>query len=204
MGDDAHFDASVVNHVYQTNYGDISLPSGAESNYSRFVVSWDIHRQGWGFAVKLLLTVFLSFTGYLLPWDQLALWAVTVGTNMMGYTPVFGQEVRFVLLGGAEIGSETLLRWYVLHVLFLPFVIVIFMVVVVIIVIIMIFMTVIVFIVIVVIGCRWSHRLGCGLIHHPIEDHSRGGFHISGHDGAIRALHLHSECFKAGVGGGLC
>ena len=75
----------------------------------------------------LFCTLWLSFTGYLLPWDQLALWAVTVGTNMMGYTPVFGQEVRFVLLGGKEIGSETLLRWYVLHVLFLPFVIVIFM-----------------------------------------------------------------------------
>ena len=55
------------------------------------------------------------------------LWAVTVGTNMMGYTPVFGDQVRFVLLGGAEIGTDTLLRWYVLHVLLLPFVIVIFM-----------------------------------------------------------------------------
>ena len=65
-------------------------------------------------------TLLLSFTGYLLPWDQLALWAVTVGTNMMGYTPVFGGEVRFVLLGGVEIGPETLLRWYVLHVLLLP------------------------------------------------------------------------------------
>ena len=73
------------------------------------------------------LTLLLSFTGYLLPWDQLALWAVTVGTNMMGYTPVFGSQVRFVLLGGAEIGGPTLLRWYVLHVLMLPFVIVIFM-----------------------------------------------------------------------------
>src|SRR3954469_14498404 len=40
--------------------------------------------------VLLTLTLLLSFTGYLLPWDQLALWAVTVGTNMMGYTPVFG------------------------------------------------------------------------------------------------------------------
>ena len=68
-----------------------------------------------------------SFTGYLLPWDQLALWAVTVGTNMMGYTPVFGTQVRFVLLGGKEIGTDTLLRWYVLHVLMFPFVIVIFM-----------------------------------------------------------------------------
>ena len=52
---------------------------------------------------------------------------MTVGTNMMGYTPVFGQQVRFVLLGGGEIGSNTLLRWYVLHVLFFPFVTVIFM-----------------------------------------------------------------------------
>lgn len=77
--------------------------------------------------VLLLLTLLLSFTGYLLPWDQLALWAVTVGTNMMGYTPVFGNQVRFVLLGSKEISTETLLRWYVLHVLMLPFVIVIFM-----------------------------------------------------------------------------
>ena len=77
--------------------------------------------------VLLTLTLLLSFTGYLLPWDQLAMWAVAVGTNMMGYTPVFGSQVRFVLLGGVEIGSETLLRWYVLHVLMLPFVIVIFM-----------------------------------------------------------------------------
>jgi quinol-cytochrome oxidoreductase complex cytochrome b subunit len=50
--------------------------------------------------ILLTLTLLLSFTGYLLPWDQLALWAVTVGTNMMGYTPVFGEEVSFVLLGG--------------------------------------------------------------------------------------------------------
>jgi hypothetical protein len=77
--------------------------------------------------VLLTLTLLLSFTGYLLPWDQLALWAVTVGTNMMGYTPVFGSQVRFVLLGGVEIGTDTLLRWYVLHVLMFPFVIVIFM-----------------------------------------------------------------------------
>ena len=77
--------------------------------------------------ILLTLTLLLSFTGYLLPWDQLSLWAVTVGTNMMGYTPVFGPQVKYVLLGSKEIGSETLLRWYVLHVLMLPFVIVIFM-----------------------------------------------------------------------------
>jgi len=77
--------------------------------------------------ILLTLTLLLSFTGYLLPWDQLALWAVTVGTNMMGYTPVFGNSVKYVLLGSQQIGDQTLLRWYVLHVLLLPFVIVIFM-----------------------------------------------------------------------------
>ena len=77
--------------------------------------------------ILLTLTLLLSFTGYLFSWDQLVLWAVTVGTNMMGYTPVFGSSVKFVLLGSKEISNETLLRWYTLHVLLLPFVIVIFM-----------------------------------------------------------------------------
>jgi quinol-cytochrome oxidoreductase complex cytochrome b subunit len=77
--------------------------------------------------ILLLLTLLLSFTGYLLPWDQLALWAVAVGTSMGGFTPVFGQQVQFVLLGGVEIGPETLIRWYVLHVLLLPFVLTIFL-----------------------------------------------------------------------------
>ena len=77
--------------------------------------------------ILLLLTLLLSFTGYLLPWDQLAIWAVAVGTSMMGYTPVFGDQVRFVLLGSVEIGPATLIRWYVLHVLALPFVATIFL-----------------------------------------------------------------------------
>jgi quinol-cytochrome oxidoreductase complex cytochrome b subunit len=77
--------------------------------------------------ILLLLTLLLSFTGYLLPWDQLAVWAVTVGSNMAGFTPVFGDQVTFVLLGGIRVTADTLLRWYVLHVLFLPFVIVVFM-----------------------------------------------------------------------------
>jgi quinol-cytochrome oxidoreductase complex cytochrome b subunit len=77
--------------------------------------------------ILLVLTLLLSFTGYLLPWDQLAQWAVAVGTQMAGFTPVFGQQVQFVLLGGVEIGPETLLRWYVLHVLALPFILTIFL-----------------------------------------------------------------------------
>ncbi len=77
--------------------------------------------------VLLFLTLLLSFTGYLLPWDQLAIWAVTVGSNMAGFTPVFGEQVSFALLGGVRVTPDTLLRWYVLHVLFLPFVITIFL-----------------------------------------------------------------------------
>jgi quinol-cytochrome oxidoreductase complex cytochrome b subunit len=77
--------------------------------------------------ILLTLTLLLSFTGYLLPWDQLALWAVAVGTSMAGFTPVFGQQVAFVLLGGVEVGPETLIRFYVLHVLALPFILTIFL-----------------------------------------------------------------------------
>ncbi len=77
--------------------------------------------------ILLLLTLLLSFTGYLLPWDQLAVWAVTVGSNMAGFTPVFGDQVTFALLGGPRVTADTLLRWYVLHVLFLPFIITVFL-----------------------------------------------------------------------------
>ena len=70
--------------------------------------------------VLLVLTLLLSFTGYLLPWDQLAYWAVTVGTAMAGYVPVIGDEVQELLLGGPTVGAATLLRFYVLHVAVLP------------------------------------------------------------------------------------
>ncbi len=70
--------------------------------------------------ILLLLTLLLSFSGYLLPWDQLALWAVTVGTNMAGFVPVVGEQVKFALLAGVEVSAATLLRFYVLHVLALP------------------------------------------------------------------------------------
>ena len=68
----------------------------------------------------LLLTLGLSFTGYLLPWDQLAYWAITVGTNIGSYAPFIGQTVREVLLGGHSVGQEALIRFYVLHVAVLP------------------------------------------------------------------------------------
>ena len=67
-----------------------------------------------------LLTLFSSFTGYLLPWDQLAFWAITVGTAIAGYAPVVGQDMKFLLLGDYTVGQEALLRFYVLHIAVLP------------------------------------------------------------------------------------
>ena len=68
----------------------------------------------------LLLTLGLSFTGYLLPWDQLSYWAVTVGTNLVHDVPVIGGSLQNMLLGGDQIGQATLLRFYALHVAVLP------------------------------------------------------------------------------------
>ena len=77
--------------------------------------------------ILLILTLLLSFTGYLLPWDQLALWAITVGTNMVGSAPVLGDSVVFVMRGGFEVGPNALIRFYTLHVIGLPLVAAIFM-----------------------------------------------------------------------------
>jgi quinol-cytochrome oxidoreductase complex cytochrome b subunit len=70
--------------------------------------------------VLLFLTVMLSFTGYLLPWDQIAYWAITIGSNMATYLPIFNRPTQLLLLGGIEVGQNTLLRFYVLHVILLP------------------------------------------------------------------------------------
>ena len=77
--------------------------------------------------VLLFLTIMLSFTGYLLPWDQIAYWAITIGTNMGGYAPLFNTPVSRILLGGVEVGQNTLLRFYVLHIMVLPLVAAIFL-----------------------------------------------------------------------------
>ena len=82
--------------------------------------------------ILLVLTLLLSFTGYLLPWDQLSLWAITVGQQMGANAPILGhlgpfaqvtnlQDAAFGLVGGTEIGPAGLIRFYVLHVFFLPF-----------------------------------------------------------------------------------
>lgn len=70
--------------------------------------------------VLFTLTALMSFTGYLLPWDQLGYWAIMVGSEMGGATPLIGKQVNLALLGGFEIGQSTLIRWYTLHVIFLP------------------------------------------------------------------------------------
>ena len=85
------------------------------------------HEYNWVVGVMLLLvTLLLSYTGYLLPWDQLAFWAITVGSNIISAMPVLGRPIRFLLLGGHLVGENALLRFYVLHCVILPLVAVLF------------------------------------------------------------------------------
>ena len=80
-------------------------------------------RREWNWVIgvaMLFCTLLLSFTGYLLPWDQLAYWAVTVGTNIVSSAPVAGTILRQTLIGGREIGEATLVRFYLLHIIALP------------------------------------------------------------------------------------
>lgn len=71
-------------------------------------------------AFLLVLTLSFGFTGYLLPWDQKAYWATVVGTNMIGSVPVAGGFLAGLVRGGAEVTGATLLRFYSLHILWLP------------------------------------------------------------------------------------
>ena len=82
--------------------------------YFRRELNWTI---GLGL---FLLTLGLAFTGYLLPWDQLAFWAVSVSANMLDYIPWVGGFLKKILLGGREVGQAALIRFYMLHVAFLP------------------------------------------------------------------------------------
>ena len=79
----------------------------------------------WVIGVTLLLiTLGFSFTGYLLPWDQLSYWAVTVGTGLVHYIPLVGGKTQDLLIGGPQVGQNTLTRFYALHVAVLPAVLV--------------------------------------------------------------------------------
>jgi len=76
-----------------------------------------------------LLTLLLSYTGYLLPWDQLSYWGTTVGSNIMSSIPLLGDWLRFTLLGGHTVNANALLRFYVLHTMILPFAVILVIVI---------------------------------------------------------------------------
>jgi ubiquinol-cytochrome c reductase cytochrome b subunit len=76
--------------------------------------------------ILLLVTLVLSFSGYLLTWDQLAYWAVTIGTSMAESAPLVGNEVNLLLRGAVDIWAGGLLRFYLLHVLLLPLLAILF------------------------------------------------------------------------------
>ncbi|MDZ4247166.1 MAG: cytochrome b N-terminal domain-containing protein, partial [Dehalococcoidia bacterium] len=68
----------------------------------------------------LIITLMLSLTGYLLPWDQLAYWAMTIVSRIVGSSLFIGDQIRYVFLGGTVVGQNALIRSYVLHVVVLP------------------------------------------------------------------------------------
>jgi quinol-cytochrome oxidoreductase complex cytochrome b subunit len=68
----------------------------------------------------LLTTTTFGFSGYLLPWDQLAFWATKIGTGIAGSIPIAGSYISLILVGGTDIGAETLTRFFAIHVLILP------------------------------------------------------------------------------------
>lgn len=77
--------------------------------------------------VLFVLIIFSNFTGYLLPWDQLAYWAVTVGTSLLNYFPVLGESIRQFVLAGDEVNANTLLIFYNFHTAVLPILILLLM-----------------------------------------------------------------------------
>lgn len=77
--------------------------------------------------VLLLLTLVFGFTGYLLPWDQKALWGSTVGSEILGVVPVIGEALLQLLRGGMEITGLTLTRFYGIHMLVLPILVFVFL-----------------------------------------------------------------------------
>jgi quinol-cytochrome oxidoreductase complex cytochrome b subunit len=71
--------------------------------------------------ILLVMTILLSYTGYLLPWDQLSYWGISVGTNMVRAVPLgMGDKISYLLLGGNIVGENALVRFYVLHCFIIP------------------------------------------------------------------------------------
>ncbi|MFL7838981.1 MAG: cytochrome b N-terminal domain-containing protein [Candidatus Promineifilaceae bacterium] len=77
--------------------------------------------------ILLLMVVAFNFTGYLLPWDQLAYWAITVGTSLLGYIPLIGDSISNLLLAGPEVGQGALRNFYAIHVAVLPALLIVMM-----------------------------------------------------------------------------
>lgn len=77
--------------------------------------------------ILLILVVLSNFTGYLLPWDQLSYWAVTVCTSLLQYIPLIGTPVKETLLGGQEVGSVTLSNFFNLHTGVIPLLMIVLM-----------------------------------------------------------------------------
>ena len=85
-------------------------------------------RFNWVIGLGLLLCVLASnFTGYLLPWNQLSYWAITIVTGMIGYVPLVGGALQSVVRGGREIGAPTLVDYYAAHTTVLPALIIVIM-----------------------------------------------------------------------------
>lgn len=77
--------------------------------------------------ILFALIIFSNFTGYLLPWDQLAYWAITVSTSILQYIPLIGNSLREIVLAGNEVNADTLLVFYNLHSSVLPILILLLM-----------------------------------------------------------------------------
>lgn len=76
--------------------------------------------------VLLLLVLFANFTGYLLPWNQISYWAIKVGSSLLEYVPLLGHSLKSFLLGGKDVGHETLLRSFAFHAGFIPLFVTVF------------------------------------------------------------------------------
>jgi len=87
-----------------------------------------VRRSNWLIGLGMMVLILVSgFTGYLLPWDQVSYWAITVCTEMLGYVPVLGHALQRLVVGGTEIGAATILNFYALHTVVLPLVMIVLM-----------------------------------------------------------------------------
>ena len=82
----------------------------------------------WLIGLGLLFLILVSgFTGYLLPWDQISYWAITICTEMLSHVPGFGLALQKIMLGGTEIGSATMINFYAIHTTVVPVLLVVLM-----------------------------------------------------------------------------